>query len=164
MAKKKYKRSTNTLIKKLKNIQERIKKALSRLKPSRKNLPFLIKWGFVFSFWSFIILLFLVAWLSYDLPDIQSAVDYDERPSIVILAANGEEIARYGDLQGDIIPLEEMSPYLIDAVLAIEDRRFYSHFGIDPIGLLRATYANMRAGRVVQGGSPSHSNWPKTFS
>ncbi len=46
-----------------------------------------------------------------------------------------------------------MSPYLPDAVLATEDRRFYHHFGIDPIGLARALYVNLRSGDLVQGGS-----------
>ena len=46
-----------------------------------------------------------------------------------------------------------MSPYLPDAVIAAEDRRFYSHFGIDPIGIARAAMANFRAGGVLQGGS-----------
>src|SRR5499427_7330886 len=46
-----------------------------------------------------------------------------------------------------------MSPYLPKAVVATEDRRFYSHFGVDPIGLARALFANIAAGHVVQGGS-----------
>src|SRR6202163_2626098 len=46
-----------------------------------------------------------------------------------------------------------MSPYLPKAVIATEDRRFYSHFGVDPIGLVRAAFANLSAGHVVQGGS-----------
>ena len=46
-----------------------------------------------------------------------------------------------------------MSPYLPEAVVAIEDRRFYSHFGVDPIGFARAMVANVMSGRLVQGGS-----------
>src|SRR5215207_6408632 len=46
-----------------------------------------------------------------------------------------------------------MSPLLPKAVIATEDRRFYSHFGIDPIGIVRALAADLRAGQVVQGGS-----------
>jgi penicillin-binding protein 1A len=46
-----------------------------------------------------------------------------------------------------------MSPYLPKAVVATEDRRFYGHFGVDPIGLVRAAFANIAAGRIVQGGS-----------
>jgi penicillin-binding protein 1A len=46
-----------------------------------------------------------------------------------------------------------MSPYIPQAVMAIEDRRFYSHFGIDPIGLARAVFENVTSGRFSQGGS-----------
>lgn len=51
------------------------------------------------------------------------------------------------------VSLEEMSPHFINAVLAIEDQRFYSHFGVDPIRILGAMWANIKSGRIVQGGS-----------
>jgi penicillin-binding protein 1A len=62
-------------------------------------------------------------------------------------------LTTYGDLFGQPLTLKEMSPYLPKAVIATEDHRFYSHFGIDPIGLARALFANISAGHVVQGGS-----------
>ncbi len=46
-----------------------------------------------------------------------------------------------------------MPVHLVDAVLATEDRRFYSHFGVDPAGLARAMWTNLRRGKVVEGGS-----------
>jgi penicillin-binding protein 1B len=49
--------------------------------------------------------------------------------------------------------LHDYPPYLVNALLAIEDERFYQHWGIDPIGLLRAIVVNLRAGHLVQGGS-----------
>ena len=77
-----------------------------------------------------------------------------ERPANVrILAANGGLISNRGDTAGASLTLDEMPPYLPEAVIAIEDRRFYWHLGFDPIGLTRALIANVRAGRVVQGGS-----------
>ena len=51
------------------------------------------------------------------------------------------------------VPLARVSRHMVDAVLAVEDRRFYSHHGIDPIRVLGAAYRNVRAGRIVQGGS-----------
>ncbi|HHY47837.1 MAG TPA: PBP1A family penicillin-binding protein, partial [Firmicutes bacterium] len=51
------------------------------------------------------------------------------------------------------VPLSEMSPYLPKAVVAVEDERFYRHFGVDPVGILRAITRNIRAGRIVEGGS-----------
>jgi penicillin-binding protein 1A len=73
--------------------------------------------------------------------------------AITILDRYGEEIGRRGVLQNDSVPLSEMPDHLIQATLATEDRRFYSHFGIDVIGTMRALLENVRAQGVVQGGS-----------
>ena len=73
--------------------------------------------------------------------------------AVTILDRYGEEIGRRGVLQNDSVPLSEMPDYLIQATLATEDRRFYSHFGIDAIGTFRALLENVRAQGVVQGGS-----------
>jgi penicillin-binding protein 1B len=51
------------------------------------------------------------------------------------------------------ISLQDVPPDLVEAIIAVEDQRFYSHFGVDPIGILRALVANLRAGEIVQGGS-----------
>ncbi|WP_237154845.1 transglycosylase domain-containing protein [Oryzibacter oryziterrae] len=66
---------------------------------------------------------------------------------------NGKIIGRRGMFLDDSVPLEDMPPYLIQATLATEDRRFFEHFGIDPLGLMRAFVTNAKAGGVVQGGS-----------
>ena len=77
-----------------------------------------------------------------------------ERPATVrILADGGELITTRGERSGEALTLDELPPYLPQAVIAIEDQRFYWHFGIDPIGLIRAFAANWVAGGVVQGGS-----------
>ena len=76
-----------------------------------------------------------------------------KQPSVRILAADGSLITNHSDSNGQSLSLDEMSPYLPEAVVAIEDRRFYYHFGIDPIGLARAAFTNLTAGGVVQGGS-----------
>lgn len=73
--------------------------------------------------------------------------------AITILDRYGEEIGRRGVLQNDSVPLSDMPDHLIQATLATEDRRFYSHFGIDVIGTSRALLENVRAQGVVQGGS-----------
>jgi penicillin-binding protein 1A len=74
-------------------------------------------------------------------------------PGIIILASDGSVLAEQGSFNGDDVRLVELPDYVTNAVIAIEDRRFYSHYGVDPIGLLRAAYANYSSGRVVQGGS-----------
>lgn len=95
----------------------------------------------------------LLAWFAYDLPDTSDVQPIDKRPSITVLAHDGTMIARYGGLEGDLVKVRDLPPYVAGAVMAIEDRRFYSHFGIDPLGLARAMWVNIRLGRFAQGGS-----------
>ena len=65
----------------------------------------------------------------------------------------GKEVGRRGILHDDAVPLDEYPDYVIQAVLSTEDRRFYDHWGVDPVGLMRALTVNARASGVVQGGS-----------
>ena len=95
----------------------------------------------------------VLGYFALTLPDTSELTHAERRPSVTVLAADGSLLATFGDLFGQPLSLREMSPYLPKAVVATEDRRFYSHFGVDPIGLLRAASANLTAGHVVQGGS-----------
>lgn len=95
----------------------------------------------------------LVAYYSYDLPDLNNVTATTRRPSITLLSADGETIAAYGDVYGEPVTLAQLPKTLPLAVMATEDRHFYGHFGLDLIGLARASVANLRAGHVVQGGS-----------
>lgn len=88
-----------------------------------------------------------------DLPDTSGLAEVERTASIIYQDQEGRLIARRGSSHGQIADLDDLPPYLIDAVLAVEDRRFYSHPGVDVIGTGRAILANIRAGRVVQGGS-----------
>ena len=94
-----------------------------------------------------------VAWCALDLPDISGMGGGDRAGSVSVLAADGTFTAAYGDVYGEYVTLDGVAPVLVDAVLAIEDRRFFRHWGFDPLALARAALANWRAGRVVQGGS-----------
>jgi penicillin-binding protein 1A len=76
----------------------------------------------------------------------------DRAPNIKILSTDGSVIANRGATGGEALSLEEMSPFIPQAVMAIEDRRFYSHFGVDPLGLARA-FVNNVTGQPIQGGS-----------
>jgi penicillin-binding protein 1A len=104
-----------------------------------------------------------VLWFSYDLPDINRLQATARRPSVTIMTQDGTVIGTYGDLYEDMIRVQELSPYIPQALMAIEDRRFYSHFGVDIIGLVRAAYTNYRADRVVQGGSTITQQLAKNF-
>ena len=95
----------------------------------------------------------LVAYYASGLPATDKLFGVQGTPSITVLDVAGRVIAARGAGVGEIVPVAEMPPHLPQAVMAIEDRRFYDHFGVDPMGLARALFANMEAGRVVQGGS-----------
>lgn len=111
------------------------------------------KWGAVLSIWGVIALGVVVAYFAYDLPDIRQVAMPERRTAITVVADDGGQIARYGDMTGDMVQASALPKHLTEAVLAIEDRRFYHHYGIDPIGVARALWVNYRAGRAVQGGS-----------
>ncbi|MEP6827782.1 MAG: transglycosylase domain-containing protein, partial [Aestuariivirga sp.] len=74
-------------------------------------------------------------------------------PGIMILANDGTSLAQEGSFFGDAAKISQLPDYVPNAVIAIEDRRFRSHYGIDPIGLARAIGRNIFKGHLVQGGS-----------
>lgn len=125
----------------------------SRPRRRRSFLLFFLKWSLVLAIWGGFALMILVAWCAYDLPDVATLNEIKRRPSVALLAEDGSLIASYGDLYGSSVALGDLPAYLPEAVIATEDRRFYSHFGIDVLGLARAIYVNLKAGDLVQGGS-----------
>lgn len=123
-------------------------------KRSRRRLWLgLARWSLVGAIWSFFLGLVFVGWLAYDLPDISELDRIERRPSVTLVTADGAMLASFGDLYGEPVQLADLPPYLPQAVIATEDRRFYRHPGLDPLGILRAIYVNIREGRLVQGGS-----------
>lgn len=125
--------------------------------------PWILRWTCILLIWAVFLGGLFVLWFGYDLPDIAKLQQTERRPSITILAKNGTKLATYGDLHGQMVDIKKLPPYVIQALLDIEDRRFYSHFGVDPIGLLRAFWMNYRAGHVVQGGSTITQQLAKNF-
>jgi penicillin-binding protein 1A len=103
--------------------------------------------------WGVIAVIGILSFYAYDLPDVDQALAATRRPTITLKAKDSSHLVTLGDIHGLAVGLNELPPALTQAVLATEDRRFYSHFGLDLIGLARATYTNVRAGRIVQGGS-----------
>ena len=77
----------------------------------------------------------------------------NRQSAIIVLDRNGEEIAARGARYGEQVEPAELPRYLVDAILATEDRRFYDHTGVDIRGTLRAATANAKSGAVVEGGS-----------
>lgn len=133
------------------------KKPKSKTKPRRKTqrltLRRLFYWCFVLGVWAAIALAALIGWHMMKLPPINSLVVPKRPPTITIQGADGKTIATRGDMGGVAIPLKALPPYLPKAFVAIEDRRFYHHFGLDPIGLARAAVTNILHRGVREGGS-----------
>jgi penicillin-binding protein 1A len=103
--------------------------------------------------WGFAGLVLVIGWCAWGLPSADQVKPFQVQHSITLLASDGSVIARYGGLKGDAINVKQLPPYVSAAVLSIEDRRFYDHFGIDLIGIARAIFTNVRARHWVQGGS-----------
>jgi penicillin-binding protein 1A len=74
-------------------------------------------------------------------------------PQLTLLASNGKPIARNGAIVDDPVKIKQLPPHVAQAFMAIEDRRFYSHWGVDPRGLARAMWSNATGSGIMQGGS-----------
>jgi penicillin-binding protein 1A len=112
----------------------------------------LVYWCIVLGIWGGIALAGIVLYYGSRMPAASSWTIPDRPPNVKITSVEGTVIANRGATGGEALPLEDMSPFIPQAVMAIEDRRFYSHFGVDPLGLARA-FVNNLTGQSIQGGS-----------
>ncbi|MEQ1521506.1 MAG: transglycosylase domain-containing protein, partial [Aestuariivirga sp.] len=127
----------------------------SEAQPRRRRS--FLRWLFSFAFKSAVLgsialaAMFGYVWFSLNqkgllqIPELQ--------PGIMLLAEDGTVLSEQGAFFGDQVRVSELPDYVPNALIAIEDHRFRSHFGVDPVSLMRAAYQNFTAGRVVQGGS-----------
>ena len=113
----------------------------------------LLIWGAVAAIWGGIALAAAVVWYAYDLPNVDDMDGVSRAPNVTIVSDDGTKIASFGGIYGEPVGIASLPPYLPQAVIAVEDRRFYDHFGVDLRGLARASWRNFRAGRIVEGGS-----------
>ncbi len=95
--------------------------------------------------------LLLVGWLALTAP-LSKSLEPIAPPQITLLASDGTPIARAGAIVDAPVEAEKLPKHVTGAFLAIEDRRFYSHWGIDPRSIARAVWSNVTSGRT-QGGS-----------
>lgn len=121
--------------------------------PRRFRIGRLVYWGAVLSLWAAIMVIGVVIWVGAHLPAIQSLEIPKRPPTIQIVGLDGSVLATRGEMAGTNVSLKDLPPYLPKAFIAIEDRRFYSHYGVDPIGIARAAVANLLHRGVSQGGS-----------
>jgi penicillin-binding protein 1A len=126
-------------------------------RPRRRGFGALLRdmtyWMLVLGIWAGIAGAGMAAYYGARMPSATTWAVPDRPPNVKILSNSGRQIANRGMTGGEAVGLHEMSPHIPQAVIAIEDRRFYSHFGFDPLGLARAMLANVVEGRLVQGGS-----------
>ncbi|HVY85047.1 MAG TPA: PBP1A family penicillin-binding protein [Caulobacterales bacterium] len=95
-------------------------------------------------------------WIYWGLPrvpDAESLWALNRQPSVMFLDKDGGVIGVRGPYYGRRVGLHDLPDYVPRAFLAIEDRRFYEHQGVDRLAVIRAVFANLRAGGTVQGGS-----------
>ena len=119
----------------------------------RRLLSRLFYWSLVLALWGAIAAAGAIAFVFATLPPIQSLEVPKRPPTVEIVGLDGKPLTMRGEMSGTDVPIKELPPYLPKAFIAIEDRRFYSHVGVDPIGLARAVVANVIRRGVSQGGS-----------
>lgn len=129
------------------------RRGASSRRSSRGLFGSIVYGAVVLGLWGLIAFGGLLFWYGLNLPDTSGLYNMRHTPSISIVATDGELLSHRGDLTGGFTTVGDLPPHVSQAVLATEDRRFYWHFGVDPIGLARAMVVNWRAGAYVQGGS-----------
>lgn len=120
--------------------------------PKRRRFR-LLRYAIIVAIWGTLAAVAVLLWFARDLPRPDAALDATRRPSLALEDRSGRRFATFGDVVGDPLRLGDMPSYLPAAAVAIEDRRFWSHPGIDLIGMARAVATNISSGRIVQGGS-----------
>jgi penicillin-binding protein 1A len=126
-----------------------------RRSPKRRRSIFWRLFGFsiTLGFWGAVAgaLAFGYIWFTLDARGLLKIPERE--PGVMMLSSNGSVLAEQGAFFGDAARIAELPDYVPNAIIAIEDHRFRSHYGVDPIGLTRAISRNILAGHMVQGGS-----------
>ena len=129
------------------------KKKKSGTKKSHSWKWTLFKWAIYVAFALFVVLAGYVGYCYLTLPDMQKAISRTREPSTVIMAENGSDIAKFGNVYARVIEPDNLPKNLTNAVISTEDRRFYKHNGFDVWGFSRAMMTNIFRKRYAQGAS-----------
>jgi penicillin-binding protein 1A len=113
----------------------------------------LLYWLFILGIWGGIAAAGIVAYFAMQMPASDTWAIPERPANIRIIAANGQLISNRGKMGGEAIALRELPYYVPAAFVAIEDRRFYEHFGIDIVGLASVALESVQAGEVTRGAS-----------
>lgn len=131
-------------------VKKKAKKAKKRGSKQRNSLKMKL---FKLFLLLVITLALYVGYCLLTMPNIEQAIQRTRQPSTMITAENGNEIQSFGSVYSAIIMPDDLPKYVSQAIVAIEDRRFYQHFGFDIISFTRAMIVNLVNRRYVQGGS-----------
>lgn len=130
------------------------------MKPPKRQRSFvsrllrgLIGWGVAIGILAVLGLVLAVTLTAASLPTYQEMMRTPQGQSVVIRAADGTELVTVGPSYGRWMPYAEIPPQMVEAMKAVEDRRFDWHPGVDPIGIARTIKVNFEAGRTKQGAS-----------
>lgn len=135
---------------------------MHKKKPQHKKNRFLKMVLFVFFLITLLFSGFLF-FISHNLPSIEEIKKTGRKPSVMFENAQGHILTSYGDIYGETITPKDLPPHVIWAFLAAEDRRFYSHFGIDIFGIFRALSSNIFKKHSLQGASTITQQLAKNF-
>jgi penicillin-binding protein 1A len=116
-------------------------------------LKFILKSSIILAIWALLIITLIIGYYYNDLPTLQELEAKNKKQIVTIYYSNQEKITTLGDIYQDDINFYELPKHLINAVIATEDRRFFSHHGVDILGIIRASIANYKSKKLVQGGS-----------
>ena len=122
-------------------------------RPRRRHRWRLLRWALILLVWGTLSVAATIVWFARDLPRPEDALDAVRRPSLTLRDQSGAIVATYGDVVGDPLRLTDMPAYLPAAAVSVEDRRFWTHWGIDPWGMARAFTVDLVSGHLRQGGS-----------
>ena len=117
----------------------------------------LFAWGAALALLGVLILGITVAMAARSLPGYTALMKSEAGQTIVVRANDGTEIVTLGTSPGEWLPADEIPQVMKDAMVSVEDRRFYSHFGIDPIGLGRALWVAATGDRRIWSKAPTQA-------
>ncbi len=121
--------------------------------PRRSLLNALVYWAVVLGVWVLIFVAAFVLVFSRGLPDTSKLYDIHRQPSISYLDRNGALLSVRGSQYAPPVDIDSLPAYVPAAFVSVEDRRFYQHWGFDPVGIGRAVVADIHRGHAAEGAS-----------
>ena len=118
-----------------------------------KFFKFIFKWSFFLAIWLMVFVAIALFYYLHDLPNLSDLESKKGKQIIKVNYSDDQRITNFGEIYSSEVYFYEIPQNLVNAVVATEDRRFFSHHGVDIFGIARAFYVNQKAGRVLQGGS-----------